>query len=462
MAKFYFKYDRTDAFEFLTTFYERVDVTFKLNKLYPSESYIILNDTRDRDIFMNLNEKLLNIKGFSQPVYVPNWKNIKHQGPYFSPIDSIYSQSILILHDKKHLKQFKLSPEEKKYAFLYASALIDQEITVIDDVFKNNFWLSFQEKLNRPHPFDSLNEIDWANVIKKYKDENQNRKILSSFELDKKMLHSAVIVDGTTYSAMPFAVSEESIFYGDDTEYDDKRGTIKRRITPADVILNLSPQFIDYILNAKDFKEIVYQPGVKWAAKWQDPITKKFKYMDIIFTAKKPDDSSDYSNFESESESELENLKNDADDSDNEIDYADTDDTDDDLYSEFNDIDNIDNDYNIFNLKNNRQKIQQNVPYTKKKFDEYIIDFNSLDEQDKRLPYSYIVSETEQWEYVYDACKSGFRVVNNLPKVSNKILELVADAAQIALDRSNNLKLNYFIINYATKRESLNFECEEC
>lgn len=511
MAKFCFNADRTDAFEFLKTFYERVDVTFELNELNPNESCIILNDIRDRDIFMNLNERLLKIKGFSQPIYIPKWKSIRHQGPYFSPpvtahgphqggesaagtFGSTSQGPGLILHDKKRTKQFKLSPEEENYALLYAAVLIDQgtvgplgsALRVIDDVFKNNFWLSFQKELGRPIPFDSLDEIDWTNVIKKYKDKKIGAS--STFDLDKKMLHGRVIVDGKTYAAMPFAVGEESIFYGD--ENDDRRGMIKRRITPADVTLNVSPQFIEDIPNARDFKDIVYQPGVKWAAKWQDPITKKFKYMDIIFTTKKPDDS-DY-----DSDDELDDLKDrageqssdevnysdaDIDDSDDEVNYSDADvdiddaDADVDDFNDFDDFNDVDDDNRPMALNFGKGARQRNIPYKKRgpgsdrfaptlsqgpvfEEDQYIIDFKALDEQDRKLPYSYIVSEIEQWEYVHEACKSGFRVVNKLPKVSNKILEIVADAAKIALERTNiSSKLNNFVINYADKREALNF-----
>jgi len=472
MAKFCFNADRTDAFEFLKTFYERVDVTFELNELNSNESCIILNDMRDRDIFMNLNERLLKIKGFSQPIYIPKWKSIRHQGPYFPPVTS--SAGGLILRNKKLTKQFKLSPEEENYAFLYAAVLIDDG--VIDDVFKNNFWLSFQKELGRPTPFDSLDEIDWTNVIKKYKDKKLADGIKkykykklglsspSTFDFDRKMLHGRVIVDGKTYAAMPFAVGEESIFYGDENNHDDdRRGMIKRRITPADVTLNISPQFIDDIPNARDFKEIVYQPGVKWAAKWQDPITKKFKYMDIIFTTKKPDDS-DYSDSELEQSFHDENYSDDnvnIDDSDDEVNYSDADvDIDDEVnYSDADVDDAADFEFDD-DIDRPLKGARQNLPYRRGGprawdiFEEDEIDFKALDDQDRKLPYSYIVSETEQWEYVHEACKSGFRIVNKLPKVSNKILEIVADAAKIALERTNvHSKLNNFVINYADKRE---------
>jgi hypothetical protein len=498
MAKFCFNADRTDAFEFLKTFYERVDVTFELNESNPNESCIILNDIRDRDIFMNLNERLLKIKGFSQPIYIPKWKSIRHQGPYFPPVSSIAKG--LILYDKKLTKQFKLLPEEENYALLYAVLIRTPDDVFIDDVFKNNFWSSFQKELGRPVPFDSLDEIDWTNVIKKYKDKSHSapavlrvgkklaygslstfdldrkklaygslstfdldrKKLaygsLSTFDLDRKMLHGRVIVDGKTYAAMPFAVGEESIFYGDDHD-DDRRGMIKRRITPADVTLNVSPQFIDDIPNARDFKDIVYQPGVKWAAKWQDPVTKKFKYMDIIFTT-------NYSDSELLGDSDDEVNYSDADvniDSDDEVNYSDADvDIDDDVAdAEFDDVDDVDDDIDrpmTFARQRNDLPYRRGGPRAWDVEEDDIIDFKALDEQDRKLPYSYIVSETEQWEYVHEACKSGFRVVNKLPKVSNKILEIVADAAKIALERTNvPSKLNNFVINYADKREALNF-----
>ena len=116
MAKFCFNADRKDAFQFLKTFYERVDVEFELNELNPNESCIILNNIRDRDIFMTLNERLLKIKGFSQPTYIPKWKNIRHRGPYFSEYSAqrINTGTTATLYDKKHTKQFKLLPEEEK------------------------------------------------------------------------------------------------------------------------------------------------------------------------------------------------------------------------------------------------------------------------------------------------------------------------------------------------------------
>lgn len=460
MAKFCFNADRKDAFEFLKTFYERVDVEFELNELNPNESCIILNDIRDRDIFMTLNERLLKIKGFSQPTYIPKWKSIRHQGPYF-PEYSHFSKKAdtSTLYDKNHTKQFKLLPEEEKYAFLYASIIVDQlQDPKIDDIFRNNFWLSFQKKLRPQQPFGSLDEIDWTDVIRKYREE---LKIGRVSDLER-MQYGRVIVDGKTYAAMPFAVSEESIFYGDENRDDDRRGMIKRRITPADVTLNLSSQFIDDVPNSRDFKEIVYQPGVKWAAKWQDPITQKLKYMDIIFTKKKPDDSDD--------SGDEEELEPEEDDENDEVNYSDAD-ADDDADIDIKDInDDINGDVDVddvginFNRQRNIDEIRIEKEWKRRAYlesvsEEDIIDFKSLDEQERNLPYSYIISEKEQWEFVYEACKSGFRIVNNLPKVSNKVLEIVADAAKIALERKGvqSPKLNYFVMDYADKREALNF-----
>ena len=47
--------------DFLRTFYERVDVDFEIDQVSSNESCIILKDKRDKDIFMNLSERLAGV-----------------------------------------------------------------------------------------------------------------------------------------------------------------------------------------------------------------------------------------------------------------------------------------------------------------------------------------------------------------------------------------------------------------
>lgn len=441
MARFCFNADRKDAHEFLKTFYERVDVDFELNE---QESCIILKDRRDKDIFLSLNERLIETKGFSQPTYVPKWKNIKHKGPYFPRYDNAKFYNS-VLYDKTRTKQLKLTAEEEKYAFLYAPILIANSSELEDEVFKNNFWTDFKKHLSVHQPFNSLDEIDWVDVIQKYKKKNTNISTNN-----KKFEYGIIQIDNQTYSAIPFSVDDISIFYGNNAN-DPKRGMIKRAITPADVTLNLSPQYIKDIPNANSFKEIVYKPGMRWAAKWQHPITKKYKYMEIYFTH--PDDEDFIENYESGDEI-LSNSDSEGDDdvdsdSDNEVDD----------YPE-EDVDNEEN-ANFKKIERQQQRRMEEAIIEKEWrkravesiSNEDLINFQIFDEQEQDLPLSYLSSEKQQWEYILDACRSNFRVVKNLGKVSNRILEIVADAAQLALEQKVNKNLNKYILEYANKRD---------
>jgi hypothetical protein len=80
------------------------------------------------------------------------------------------------------------------------------------------------------------------------------------------------------------------------------------------------------------------------------------------------------------------------------------------------------------------------------------VDFSLLEGDELLLPYSYIVSNREQWKYVLDACESGFRSVKDLDKVSDKILALVADMAALVLEKGNGTNTNERFIQYAEQR----------
>jgi hypothetical protein len=80
------------------------------------------------------------------------------------------------------------------------------------------------------------------------------------------------------------------------------------------------------------------------------------------------------------------------------------------------------------------------------------IDFSLLKGDELLLPYSYIVSERDQWKYVLDACESGFRSVKDLGKVSDKVLSLVADVAALVLERGGGTSTNERFVQYAEQR----------
>ena len=457
MARFCFNANREDAMDFLKTFYERVDVEFELNQVSSSESCIILKDKRDKDIFMNLSERLSGVSGFSQPSYVPKWKAIRHRGPFFPQYEKEPYMEASLYDKTSARRRYKLSPTEEKAAFLYAALIMNKGNYIIDTQFKDNFWKDFKEYLRQDQPFISFDDIDWRDVVGKYKKRSKH-----ATGSEKKYKHGFVEIDGNMCTATPFAVDDMSVFFGD-SESDTRRGRIRRAITPADVTLNLSSSAKKELPNIAEFKEVVYKPGMKWAAKWNQPITGNIKYMDIFFN--NPTEEEFVENFIEMYDSDVESGSGGDDSDDNESeekDYGEDDDDDvdevdeDDLFGDIGDIsDDEDGGSDAPHLRMSEMERRRRVDaYAESIPREEQLDFGALDDQEMDLPLSYIVPPKTQWEYVLDACKSGFRVVGNLGKVSDAVMRLVADGAALAIrdGTANVLDINNAFVRYAEQR----------
>jgi hypothetical protein len=455
MARFCFNANRKDAMDFLKTFYERVDVDFEIDQLSSNESCIILKDKRDKDIFMNLSERLARVTGFSQPSYVPKWKMIRHMGPYLAQYGKEPYFGAVLIDKGSGRRHYKLSPDGEKAAFLYAALIASQGGSAAaymkDQTFIDNYWKDLKTYLGKDQPFVRFEEIDWRDVVDKYK---KRSKMVSNN--DRKYKHGLVEVDGQTYTATPFAADDMSIYFGEegpvgsteDLMGDARRGRIRRAITAEDVTLNLSSDAKRVFPNISEFKEVVYKPGMKWAAKWNHPITGRVKYMDIFFS--NPTEEEFVENFIEMDDSDVEGSgSDDSDDDSHERDYGEQEDSDEDDL--FGDID-FDDDDDEDGPGAMDRRVAAN---TESILREEQLDFEDLDEEEMNLPFSYIVTPKEQWEYVLDACRTGFGVVGNLGKVNNAVLQLVADGAAMAVrDGTARVpEVNDAFMRYAEQRD---------
>jgi len=463
MARFCFNANRKDAMDFLRTFYERVDVDFEIDQVSSNESCIILKDKRDKDIFMNLSERLAGVDGFSQPSYVPKWKMIRHMGPYLAQYEKEPYLGSVLVDGTGQRRHYKLSHEGEKAAFLYAalfaSPMHNQYRT--DQVFINNYWNDLKTYMDKDQPFAKFEDIDWRDVVAKYK---KRCKMVTTGV--NKYKHGFVEVDGQVYTATPFAADDMSIYFGEN-DSDVRRGRIRRAITAADVTLNLSSDAKHAIPNISEFKEVVYKPGMKWAAKWNQPITGRIKYMDIFFS--NPTEEELVENFIEMYDSDVESgsddggYGDDSDDEGEERDYGDDDERSDvdenDLFGDIGDLSDDDDvpgavggDLSVRMSELERRRVA--AAYAESIPREEQLDFDTLDDEEMDLPFSYIVPPKTQWEYVLDACNSGFGVVGNLGKVSNAVLQLVADGAAMAVrDGTARVpEINDAFMRYAEQR----------
>jgi len=416
MAKFCFKANRKDSLQFLTSFYEKVDVTIVINEEYPQESCLILNNLYHKDVLMRLNEELALLEGFSQPVYVPNWTTIKHIGPYFP---SVKMKRRVELRSKKSKKKIYLNSEQLKYALLFVA-----QNTPMDDVFKEHFWQDLL--LHIPHLAQGilhLDDIDWSDV----------KGVSKSTELQRAtsaLQHSTVEVDSVVYTATPFAVDDAFI-----VSSGDNRGRIYTGVRKSDVVLNLSPQYLGSV-DVTSYKKIVYEPGVRWAAKWKN-YKNEDVYMNILFDSVQTTAAlRAVERFEELSWNGTDDDTDGSDDEDSEQEIIGYDDEEEELPKRFLEYDEDIRDFDV-----DGELLASS-------------DFDNLDNLEKRyLPYSFVISEMEQWKYLEDACRSGFYQVANLNKVNNINLQLVADAAALAIKTNGKFsEVNYSFINYATQR----------
>lgn len=119
--------------------------------------------------------------------------------------------------------------------------------------------------------------------------------------------------------------------------------------------------------------------------------------------------------------------------------------TDVDIFGDISDmIDDVDGD-SCCRPKTSREEDEEERPRTG-------IDFSLLKDDELLLPYSYIISDREQWEHVLRACETGFRSVKDMGKVSDKVLSLVADVAALVLERGGGTITNERFVQYAEQR----------
>ena len=446
MARFCFNANHSDADNILKEFFDRVNVDFELDACNPRECCVILKDPRDKGVFLNLCDRLEDMllnKGFSRPLYVPKWKSIKHIGPYFN--DSIPYYKSELRPVKNVLRRVHvLSPLAETYAFLYAG-LCHSRLPV-DETFRLNFWQDFQAEAQSD--FQSLEEIDWSHVISNYRKKLKREN--DTVPLPNKHRHSFVEIDGRQYSAIPFAVDEASLYFGQ-TKDDVNRGRIRPAIKRSDVILNLSKDFVSQLDQVGSYQEIVFKPGTCWAAKWKPKFNHDYKYMEIYFN-RNPNEDDFYENFD-----DIEAGDGEDDDGDD-IEAGD----DDDGGGDDSGGDDDEGDDSGFELAEeeglvaglDRLGVQGIGPGQRPKYFVPPKIEDRLDFSDTNIPLTYIVSNLEQWRYVSDACQTNFNQVGNLGKVSNAKLQLIADAAALALQRRSapTPSLNDQFIYYANQR----------
>lgn len=206
------------------------------------------------------------------------WKTLQHNGVFFPP--EYVPHNIPLLHKGQEIKLPILAEE---YATLYAKYLDSEYIKHAS--FRRNFWRDWKLTLKGMN-IVSLEDCDFS-LIRKYvdkqrdklanlsKEEKQKIKVIKDKQVEQ---YKTALIDGQPQPVGNFRMEPSGIFLGRGNH--PKLGSIKRRIYPEDVTLNLGKDApIPETLKGHKWGKIIHDQSVEWLASWKDPINNKMKYV---------------------------------------------------------------------------------------------------------------------------------------------------------------------------------------
>lgn len=205
------------------------------------------------------------------------WSTFIHNGVLFPPLYEPHKIPI-----KYNGIDVILPPLAEEYATLFAR-YIDTEYTK-SKVFNKNFFKSWKPTLKGIQvPIEKLELCDFSKIIKFLEMQKDKKKLITSKEEQNKKdeIYKIAIVDDKEQPVGNYRVEPPGIFMGRGCH--PKSGTIKKRIEPKDIILNLSkgaliPKLPDFYKDQK-WKKIIHDNRSEWLAAWKDTITGKTKYV---------------------------------------------------------------------------------------------------------------------------------------------------------------------------------------
>lgn len=216
------------------------------------------------------------------------WKSLKHNGVYFpEPYESI---NVHLIHKNKKVL---LNIEAEEYAYYYSKYLDSDYIK--NSKFNKNFWKDWKKLIDKKLNIDKLSDCDFTlfrDYFEKQKLKNHNMSKEEKEKIKKKRIedekkYTIAIIDDKEQEVGNFRIEPPGIFLGRGCH--PKLGSIKKRIFPKDITINIAKGENIPEINLKgDYKwgKIINDNKVHWLATWKDIITGKNKY---VFPGEKSD-----------------------------------------------------------------------------------------------------------------------------------------------------------------------------
>jgi DNA topoisomerase-1 len=206
------------------------------------------------------------------------WDKLYHNGPMFP--DDYVPHNIPV---KFKNESIVLPSEGEEYATVYAK-YIDSEY-IKNKKFNKNFWNDWKHMVKNTK-ITNLEECDFSLIQKHILVEKEKKMNISKEERTKLMEGRKIqeqpflfaTIDGKKEKIGNFKIEPPGIFIGRGCH--PLLGSIKPRILPQDITLNLSKDApIPNSVYGNKWGEIIHDPYVDWLASYLDIISGKTKYI---------------------------------------------------------------------------------------------------------------------------------------------------------------------------------------
>jgi DNA topoisomerase I len=233
------------------------------------------------------------------------WETMRHNGVLFPEPYEPLPKNIKVLYKGKPVSlnatdtdnRFNITAEEA--AVMFASKLEQDERTgkekgkkaINDPTFTTNFWKDWKVILGPDHPIKDLKNVDFS-PLQKYIVERAEMKKSAKSALEKeaklslkeqkeaiKELYGYAVIDGVRIG-MSTGIQPPGIYMSHANS--PLRGSLKKRIQPKDIVLNVSKKYIPQCyIGGKPCKwgDVVEKRDVTWIAGYRHPLLEKMVYI---------------------------------------------------------------------------------------------------------------------------------------------------------------------------------------
>jgi DNA topoisomerase-1 len=233
------------------------------------------------------------------------WETMRHNGILFPEPYEPLPKNVKVLYKGKPVElnstdtknRFNITAEEA--AVMFASKLEQDERTgkeknkkaINDSTFTTNFWKDWKVILGPDHPIKDLKNVNFT-PLQKYivQRAEQKKSARSALEKEEKLslkeqkeaikeLYGYAVIDGVRMG-MSTGIQPPGIYMSHANS--PLRGSLKKRIQPKDIVLNVSKSHIPQcMIGGKPCKwgEVIENRNVTWIAGYRHPLLEKMVYI---------------------------------------------------------------------------------------------------------------------------------------------------------------------------------------